>query len=419
MKPNIFSEISPLKNLIIHSPVGEHNLLKNVNVQETLNGKDNPDFLLFDELVDSDVLLKEHDKLKLLFNKFTNSNTLTFRNLLIEILNNQSVKYELLNKIIASETELFGNEFNVKIEDFNILNNDEISDTLITGFHKQKRFFKNPLPNLIFTRDIGSFIGKTLLTTWSWHKSRQRESIITSQIVQKHPIFSDTEIFHFNKNFPKLSIEGGDINIFNDKIICIGVSQRTSLESIKAILPLIFKNNFKYVYAIDIPKKRKFMHLDCVFTKIDVNDCLVYPPLFIDELIDYKIFKFDCKNNYHCYKSNEKTLKELFADDGYALNFLNCGGDIKQNQDSELIKMGANVFTLSPGIVTGYFRNKETLKVFKNNNYKIISIDAYLEMQELNKNEKYFIYLDENELSKGHGGIRCLTFPIERGIINE
>tara|TARA_B000000557_G_scaffold71584_1_gene56564 strand:- start:4288 stop:5547 length:1260 start_codon:yes stop_codon:yes gene_type:complete len=419
MKPNIFSEISPLKNVIIHSPIGEHSLLKNINVQETLNGKDNPDFLLFDELVDSDELSKEHEKLKLLFDKFTNSNTLTFRDLLVKILNDQSIKYELLSKIIASETELFGNEFNISIEDFDVLNINEISDTLITGFHKQKRFFKNPLPNLIFTRDIGAFIGNTLLTTWSWHKSRQRESIITSQIVQKHPIFRDTKIFHFNKKFPNLSIEGGDINIFNHKIICIGISQRTSLDSIKAILPLIFKNNFKYVYAIDIPKKRQFMHLDCVFTKLDFNECLVYPPLFIDELIDYKIFKFDYKNNYHCYKSSEKNLKELFEDDGYTLNFLNCGGDKKQNQDSELIKMGANVFTLSPGVVAGYYRNKETLKVFKNNNYNIISIDTYLKMQGLNENEKYFIYLDENELSKGHGGIRCLTFPIERDIINE
>ena len=227
------------------------------------------------------------------------------------------------------------------------------------------------------------------------------------------------EVYAFKIRDNQLSIEGGDINIFNHKIICIGISQRTSLDSIKAILPLIFKNNFKYVYAIDIPKKRQFMHLDCVFTKLDVNECLVYPPLFIDQLIDYKIFKFDYKNNYHCYKSSEKNLKELFEDDGYTLNFLNCGGDKKQNQDSELLKMGANVFTLSPGVVAGYYRNKETLKVFKNNNYNIISIDTYLKMQELNENEKYFIYLDENELSKGHGGIRCLTFPIERDIINE
>ena len=97
MKPDIFSEISPLKNVVIHSPKGAHRLLKNVNVQETLDGKDNPDFLLFDELVDSDELSKEHGKLKLLFDKFTNSNTLTFRDLLVKILNNQSIKHELLD----------------------------------------------------------------------------------------------------------------------------------------------------------------------------------------------------------------------------------------------------------------------------------------------------------------------------------
>ena len=49
MKINVFSEIAPLKNVIIHSPIGEHRFLKQINTIEYLNNKENPDFLLFDD----------------------------------------------------------------------------------------------------------------------------------------------------------------------------------------------------------------------------------------------------------------------------------------------------------------------------------------------------------------------------------
>ena len=81
--------------------------------------------------------------------------------------------------------------------------------------------------------------------------------------------------------------------------------------------------------------------------------------------------------------------------------------------------MGANVFNLKPGVIIGYFQNKKTIKELKKHNYIIISSDEFCKNNNLEKNKKYFIYIDEIELSRGHGGIRCLTFPIERDSINE
>ena len=54
MKINVFSEIAPLKNVIIHSPIGEHHFLEQINTIERLNNKENPDFLLFDDLVETE-----------------------------------------------------------------------------------------------------------------------------------------------------------------------------------------------------------------------------------------------------------------------------------------------------------------------------------------------------------------------------
>ena len=38
-----------------------------------------------------------------------------------------------------------------------------------------KKIFKNPIPNLIFTRDIAVCIGNTLLITWSKKDVRKRK----------------------------------------------------------------------------------------------------------------------------------------------------------------------------------------------------------------------------------------------------
>ena len=77
MNLNVFSEISPLKNVIIHSPIGEHQYLKKNNTKESLDNNENPDFLLFDEIVNSKILISEHQKLKSVLDCFTNNNTIT------------------------------------------------------------------------------------------------------------------------------------------------------------------------------------------------------------------------------------------------------------------------------------------------------------------------------------------------------
>ena len=362
MNLNVFSEIAPLKNVIIHSPIGEHQYLKTINTKESLGNSENPDFLLFDEIVNSKILIDEHQKLKLVLDCFTKNNTITFQGLLNEILKDPILQNNILKEVIKSELSLYGKNEYLSKKNFKGLSSKQISNILITGYLNKNQFFKFPLPNLIFTRDIGAVIGNTLLTTWSWHKSRQRESIITNFIIKHHPMFNNFDVFNFNKNFPGQSIEGGDINIFSDKIICIGISQRTPLKSIEALLPTIFKNNFKYVYAIELPNERKFMHLDCVFTKINLNECLVYPPLFINNEIDYNIYRYNSKLDCLKIHSKEQTLLETFKNDGYNLTFIGCGGEKRVNQDLELLTMGANVFNLKPGIIIGYFQNKETIR---------------------------------------------------------
>ena len=103
MNLNVFSEISSLKNVIIHSPIGEHQFLKKINTKELLDTKPNPDFLLFDKIVDSKVLIEEHQNMKLVLDNFEKSNTITFQDLLQDILENDKIKIDLIKETIYSE----------------------------------------------------------------------------------------------------------------------------------------------------------------------------------------------------------------------------------------------------------------------------------------------------------------------------
>ena len=109
MKINVFSEISPLKNVIIHSPIGEHKFIKKINTLEHIDNKENPEFLLFDDIIDSNQLVKEHLQLQLVLNKFTNTKTLTFQKLLNEILDVRDIRINLIKKIIQSESSIYDN----------------------------------------------------------------------------------------------------------------------------------------------------------------------------------------------------------------------------------------------------------------------------------------------------------------------
>ena len=137
------------------------------------------------------------------------------------------------------------------------------------------------MPNLIFTRDIAVAIGKTLLLTWNKKNIRNRENILSKYVFSNFKAFKDMNIYDFHKKHPDLSIEGGDILILDEQRVCIGISERTALESIKKISNLIFKEGFKSIFAINLPKERAYMHLDTVFTLTNKNEALIYPP-FLD-----------------------------------------------------------------------------------------------------------------------------------------
>ena len=97
---NIHSEIGTLEKVLIHTPLGEHRYLSKLNTQQWVddsNKIDNPDYLLFDESINNQLIFKEHNILKgILDISIGSNNIITFYKLLSDILTNHKIKDNLL-----------------------------------------------------------------------------------------------------------------------------------------------------------------------------------------------------------------------------------------------------------------------------------------------------------------------------------
>jgi len=228
-----------------------------------------------------------------------------------------------------------------------------------------------------------------------WSPIRNRETLFGKYIFKYHPMFRDEEIpFYYQRDLP-YHIEGGDELIINDKVIAVGISQRTEPKGIEIFAENILngKDGFETVLVFRIPEKRALMHLDTVFTMID-RDILTINPEIEEPL---QVFSISGKDGKLQYTKEENTLdfilrKYLEIDE---VKLILCGGGDLIDVSSEQWSDGSNTFAIAPGEVIVYDRNVVTNKLLEDNGVKLYVIPSA-------------------EFSRGRGGSRCMTMPMVR-----
>ena len=266
---------------------------------------------------------------------------------------------------------------------------------LLTNIVKDKYpYYLTPIPNLFFQRDLFSSIGSGVSLNIMSKGEREKETIFSKYIFKYHPSLKEVKTWYSKGELR--TVEGGDILVLSSKVVAIGLSERTEAEAVEALASNILysEEGFEKVLVFDIPKSKRFILLDMIFTMVDFDKFLFYGDL--KNNINLYILERSAQGSLKAraleYPLEEALKKQLSLP---AISLIYCGGEDVITAAREQKFSGANSLCISPGKVITYERNHGTNRALRKSGVEVIELEAY-------------------ELPRGGGGPRCMTMPLWR-----
>jgi arginine deiminase len=154
------------------------------------------------------------------------------------------------------------------------------------------------------------------------------------------------------------------------------------------------------------------IHLDMIFTMIDREHCIVFPPSFVGPTRHPVL-------HYRTDRSGMREMPNLFAalrEVDLPLEPVFCGGTQRVFQEREQWASGCNFVAVRPGLVLGYSRNENTYRELEREaDYRIVgALDFLTGETHIEEGERAAIVFEGSELVRGGGGSRCMTMPLQR-----
>ena len=404
MQPLVSSEIGRLRSVLVHRP----------GLEIARITPDNKEALLFDDLLWLERAQEEHDEFVSLM-RGRDVEVLYFGDLLSDVLGQETVRSDLIDRVITPSQcgPRVAGRLGSALREVPV---DRVVEVLLGGILQSElaeqwgidhlfadliadrfRYVLRPLPNLLFMRDNAAWVNDGLSLSVLARPARARESLYMQAIYRHHPRFADTPFpvwygRELEDRFPA-SIEGGDVLVLSPDTVMIGSGERRTPAAIEIIAHRLFAaGTVERMVVVHLRRGRAVMHLDTVFTMVDVDKFNVFPG-FLDGAEVHTITPRSKARVAVAHEDDLATaLKRAIGRDELAL--IPTGGDaigrLREQWDD-----GNNTLALAPGVVVGYERNQGTNRRLREAGVEVLELAA-------------------SELCRGRGGSRCMTQPLTR-----
>ena len=401
---NVKSEIGNLKKVILHRP-GDELLNLTPNTLEEL---------LFDDIPFLPVAQEEHDAFANIL-RGEGVEVVYLEDLMAEVLDAKpELRQQFLDQWIYEagiRTDMYHDIITDYIES-NYPNTKDMVMKTMAGINLQELPQKDthllvdmvsdrcklvcaPMPNLYFTRDPGACVGEGINIHRMHTPARKRESLLLKYMFLYNRDFATQDNKMWYDLSDSYSIEGGDVLVLSKDIVAVGLSERTTVSGAETFARNLLQNSdFKKVLAFDIPETRAFMHLDTVFTMVDYDKFTIHPeiegPLSVYEMTldEHGELRFG---------AIKEELKDILALELKlpAVDLIRCGGGDLMAAQREQWNDGSNTLCIAPGRVITYERNYVTNDLLAKHGLDVLTVPSA-------------------ELSRGRGGPRCMSCPVNR-----
>ncbi|WP_165985945.1 arginine deiminase [Streptomyces sp. YIM 98790] len=403
----VASETGRLRRVVLHRPGLELKRLTPTNMDD----------LLFDDVLWVRRAQQEHDAFSALLRE-RGITVHLFGELLAEVLAVPEARKLVLDRVF-DEHEYGPLATGHLRQIFAEMSCEALAETLIGGMTKreflaghaepssvrfhvmaQDDFLLHPLPNHLFTRDTSCWVYDGVSINAMRWPARQRETVHFEAIYRHHPLFTGPEAGTFRiwsegqAAYPS-TIEGGDVLVLGRGAVLIGMSERTTPQAVEMLARGLFAaGSARTIVALDMPKRRAFMHLDTVLTMVDGQTFTQYAGLGM--LRSYTIepgggalpLRVTDHPPEHMHRAIAAAL------DLPGIRVLTPVQDV-HSAAREQWDDGCNVLAVEPGVVVTYDRNVTTNSHLRDSGVEVLELPG-------------------SELGRGRGGPRCMSCPVER-----